>query len=315
MTDQMEQRLTAAAEALREHELATRRDAELGDRLDELETRLVELRAQHAEEQGDVERLEGLSLTRVLAALRGNRDDALARERAEVAAVEYRVAEVEARLAAVRQEHEANQARLKRLASAPTTYAAVLDERERYLGESGDPRGARLLDLADERGRLAGEAREISEAQRAAGAAAEALAWVEDRLRSASDWSTYDTFFGGGVIASAIKHSRLDEVARAASSADRCLAVLRTELSDVPGMASIVPLVAVGGFTRFADVWFDNIFTDLSVRDQIKLAQRNVTRSVQLVDEVRGRLRQRAAQAQDRLAAIEAERHDLLTCS
>jgi hypothetical protein len=64
-----------------------------------------------------------------------------------------------------------------------------------------------------------------------------------------------------------MKHSRLDEAAQAAAYADRCLAVLRTELADVPGLSLTAPQLAVDGLTRFVDVWFDNIFTDLAVRD------------------------------------------------
>jgi hypothetical protein len=44
--------------------------------------------------------------------------------------------------------------------------------------------------------------------------------------------------------------------------------VLRTELADVDGMALTAPQLAVDGLTRFVDIWFDNIFTDLAVRDR-----------------------------------------------
>ena len=90
-----------------------------------------------------------------------------------------------------------------------------------------------MLALAGERGRLHGELTEIAEAQQAAAEATDALKQVRSRLGSASAWSAYDTFFGGGAIASAVKHSRLDDAADAAARADQCLAVLRTELADV----------------------------------------------------------------------------------
>lgn len=311
--DDIEQRLASAAEALREYEVTTRRSAELHRRTGELTSQLAALRARHAREQEDVERLEGLSLTRVLASLRGARDDALARERAEADAARYRVAEAESRLEALRREHRAAQARLGQLAAAPSNYAAVLDAKQRHLNESGDPRRTRLLALADERGRLTAETHEVTEAKQAARAAWQALTQVRDKLDSASGWSTYDTFFGGGAISSTIKHSRLDEAAQAAARADRCLTVLRTELADVPGMALTAPQLAVDGLTRFVDVWFDNIFTDLAVRDRIKQAQHNVAQSMRMVRDVQTRLEQRTAQVQARLATIDAERRDLLT--
>jgi hypothetical protein len=311
--DDIEHRLAAAAEALREYEVTERRGTDLRARMDEMATRLAALQARYVGEQQDVARLEGLSLTRVLASLRGARDDMLARERAEADAARYRLAEARARLEALQREHDVAQARLGQLAEAPNTYAAVLDEKERHLRGSADPRGARLLELADERGRRTGELREVAEALHAARTAHDALAQVQRKLGSASGWSTYDTFFGGGALSSAVKHSRLDEAAQAAAHADRCLAVLRTELADVEGPALTAPRLVVDGLTKFVDVWFDNIFTDLAVRDRIKQAEQNVNRSMRLVREVHGRLGQRATQTRADLATIETERSNLLT--
>ncbi|SNT63274.1 hypothetical protein SAMN05421812_11541 [Asanoa hainanensis] len=312
MGDDIERRLASAAEALREHEVVGRRSADLRRRADELTGELAALRTRAAAEQLDVDKLEGLSLTRVLASLRGSRDDRLARERAEAETARYRVADASARLAALQREQAAARARLDDLAHAPAAYAAVLDEKERLLAASADPRRTRLLELADERGRLQGELHEIAEAVAAAQVAADDLALVQDGLRGASGWSTYDTFFGGGPLASAMKHSRLDATAAAAARADRSLAVLRTELADVPSAEATAPHLAVDGLTRFVDVWFDNIFTDLAVRGRIQRAQENVARCAAMVDDVRGRLQRRTAAAHERLEAIAAERHDLL---
>jgi hypothetical protein len=313
MHDEIEQLLADAARAVREYELTCERCRELGSRQDETLAELALLRARDADEQHDVERLEGLSLTRLLVSLRGTRDDAMARERAEADAARYRVAECGARLEAVRRELDAARERQDRLAAAPAVYAAVLEQKERQLAQSGDPRARQLLALADERGRLLAETTEISEAQQAADAAGQALARVRERLGSASAWSVYDTFLGGGAMASAVKHSRLDEAAAAAAEADQSLAVLRRELADVGGLTATAPQLAIGAGTRFADIWFDNIFSDLAVESRIHQARQNVDQSLQLVGEVRARLAGRASQGRDRLAAIEAERRNLLT--
>ncbi len=313
MVDDIERRLASAAEALREHEVIGRRSVELRRRADELIDHLVDLRARHASEQADVDRLEGLSLTRVLVSLRGARDDRLARERAEAYGGPLPGRRRGVRLAALRREQAAAHARLDDLADAPLLLCR--DARREGTVSRGfcRPRRERLLALADERGRLTGELHEIAEAVQAARAAADDLALVRDGLRGASGWSTYDTFFGGGVLSSAMKHSRLDATAFAAARADRSLAVLRTELADLPNVVPTAPTLAVGNLTRFVDVWFDNIFTDLAVRGRIKQAEENVFRCLRMVDDVRTRLEQRTAATHDRLAAIATERGDLLT--
>jgi hypothetical protein len=170
----------------------------------------------------------------------------------------------------------------------------------------------RLLELAEERGQLNSGLREVSEARQAGRTAWQALSRLKDKLGSASSWSTYDTFLGGGVIASAMKHSRLDEAARAAAHADQCIAVLRTELADVTGPVASAPSLAVDGLTRFVDVWFDNVFTDFAVGSRIKQAQRNVTRSLQMVSEAEARLKDHADHLTARLATIETDRRNLL---
>jgi hypothetical protein len=139
------------------------------------------------------------------------------------------------------------------------------------------------------------------------------LSQVQDRLGNASGWSTYDTWFGGGMIASSIKHERMDEAAQAAATADQRLAVLRTELADVGDPGLTAPQLALSGGTKFVDVWFDNFFTDMAVADRIRQAERQVAESAQTVDRLRALLTSRASDMQARLNAIEAERDSLLT--
>jgi hypothetical protein len=167
----IENRLAATAQAVREREVIGQRLAELRARHGEFETELAGLRDKARDERKDVERLEGMSLGRVLASLAGSRDERLARERAEADAARYKMAEAASRLEAVRGELAAAEARLAALESAPQAYAAVLDEKERYLTRSGAGRGGALLALADERGRLTAELNETDEAIRAADAA------------------------------------------------------------------------------------------------------------------------------------------------
>ena len=313
MSDDIEQRLAAAAQAARELEVTRQRSADLQARQDHLGSELAVLQAQYQHEQKDVDRLEHLSLSRVFASMKGSREDALTREQAEANAVRVRVADAQARLEAVRSELQAAQNRLGQLASAPQAYAAMLAEKERHLTESGDPRRATLLSLADERGRLNAELAEMNEAMAAADAARQALSVVEDRLGSASGWNTYDTFFRGGMLATAMEHSRLDDAAAAAAEADRRMAVLRTDLTELDRVAETSPMITLSSATRFVDLWFNNIFTDLAVRDRIQQGQQNVAQSLQMVSAIEGRLKTQSAEVQSRLSQIEAQRRDLLT--
>jgi hypothetical protein len=310
MIDDLEKKLAEAAEAVREHDVHALRRSALAERMAAVQAEIDSLCTRVAEEEYDVERLEGLSLTRILAALRGSRDDDLAFERAQADAARYRLAEARAKLAALRAEDGDARSRLAALSSAPAIHAGLLQEKERRLAASPTPSGRRLLEIAEQRGVLDAELRELAEATRAATAADEALAAVRASLSSAKSWSTYDTFFGGGAISSAVKHSRLDDAAAAAASADRCLAVLRTELADVNEVR--LPAMTVDGGTRFVDTWFDNIFTDMRVRDQIRDSLAGVERCAGAVHRIRRELEQRTHTARERRAALEAERRRIV---
>jgi hypothetical protein len=159
--------------------------------------------------------------------------------------------------------------RCHELADAQQQLDAALAEKEHYLRGREDPVGRQVLQLAQQRGAVLDEQREVREALAAAEEAAGALAVTGQALTSAAGWSAYDTFFGGGLISSAVKHSRLDEAAYAATEADRRLAVLRSELADVEVDAVALPGIRLGSGTRFLDICFDNIITDFAVRNRI----------------------------------------------
>ena len=303
----------SAARDVREFEVCGQRCADLQVRTKSAQADVTTARGRYAGELHDVERLEHMSLTRVLASLHGSRDDTLARERAEADAARFRVAEAESRLAAVQGELAAADDRRQQLAGAPGAYADALAAKERYLTEANDPRSATLLQLAAERGGLTAEISAMHEAQQLAADADAALAQARDRLGSASSWSTYDTYFGGGMIASVVKHQRMDEAARAAAEADRRLAALRTELVDVARLGPTAPRLSASAGLKVTDILFNNIFTDLAVGYQIREAQEDVDIAAALVGDIRAQLTHRVAAAEERLAAIEVERRNLIS--
>jgi chromosome segregation ATPase len=313
MSEQIEQLLAAAAQAAREYDLCRQQHDQQGAREKEAAADLAAARLEYAGEEKDVERLEHLSLTRVLASLHGSRDDALAREKAEAEAARYKITQAQQRLNAARAELASLQGRLAQLAGAPQAYADALAAKEQYLTHSADPRGARLLALADERGRLVAELNELHRATNDADAAGQALADVQNRLGTAANWSTFDTYFDHGMIANAIKHDRIDQAAQAADVADQRLAALRTDLAELGGYEPTAPRLEIGGGFKFADIFFNNIFTDLAVGRQIRDAQDNADRSVQQVRALQDQLKDQISAVTGRLNAMDAERQQLLT--
>lgn len=308
----IEARLAELAGLVRESELLQRRRSELDARLTEQADKLRDLRAQHAGEVRDVEQLESLSLARVLVALRGSHAEELAKERAEVDAARYRLAEGESRLGALQAEHQAVTVRLHALANLPARYAAVLDEKDRDLRQSGTPEAKRLMVLAEQRGRAEAELRELAEAAVAVDVALGALAEVRRQLDRVSQLQAADNWLGGAVVLS--RPDWLDAVGWAAAHADRCTAVLHTELADV-GLArplgnawtAVAPIGVTGGL--FEQAFLSNVIA----RERITHARRSVDHSAQLVAGVRRELAERTGLVEAHRAAVMRERRAVLT--
>jgi hypothetical protein len=311
-TAELETGLAEAAAEVRELELLRDRLVTLKNREHVLDREADGLRRAARAEAADVDRLEDLTLARVWSTLRGAHRDELARERAEADAARLRLDEATARLDALRSERERVKARIARLADAPRAHADALAALDARIQRSDDPRSRRLLELAEDRGRLVAERRELGEALQAGRAALTWLATTAEALDEAHGLSTYDTYVGGGMISSAVKHSWLDDAAAAAAQADRHLAVLRTELAHVPPVPAMSSGIAVDGLTRFADVWLDNILTDLAVRDAIRQSEQKIAYGRRKVADVVTTLTARDALAREHLDRVETERRALL---
>ncbi|MHC9291563.1 hypothetical protein ACRCUN_03805 [Mycobacterium sp. LTG2003] len=310
MTDTPDDELSAATAAMREAESLQRRLNAAEAAAKESAERASAAQRQVAAEARDVHKLESFSLTMILSHLKGSHDDAMARETAEHHAAEYEYRTQQARADAdqrlvdhlTRQHHA--------LGDVTARYEQALAVKERWLHDHSDPTSVRLIEIAERRGQLTAERTELEQAREAGQQALGDLRSAAERLDSARSWSAYDTWFDGGMIASIVKENRLDDVAVLLRSADSALRRFTTELADVH-MAG-VQAVELSSFTRVFDVWFDNFFTDVMVRDRIIEAQENVDKAIAGVKRILDDLRQREQGTADELAALKGERADLL---
>lgn len=128
---------------------------------------------------------------------------------------------------------------------------------------------------------------EIHEAINAADDALAALRNAEKSLSSAGGWGIWD-MLGGGFFSSLMKHSRIEDAQRDLEAARRALARFKNELADLGRVAEIN--LDMGNLLRFADYFFDNIFSDMMVQSKIREGQRQLSQAIDRVEEVRRRL-------------------------
>ncbi len=312
----------AAVEILRRAAEDRSAHQHLGARVDAARTLVDARRAERDElqerlrvEEADVRRIEGISAARLWATLRGDAPEQAARERAERDAAALAVAGAEACLAQAGAELRRVSAQRAGLGDVEERYAGALAEYERIVtaGAAGDSLGTVASDLrivAADIGRARSDLREVDEAVAALRAAMSALEEAHTRLQSAGGWSTYDTFFGGGMVADLMKHSRIEESADAFARVNRALERLRIELADVG--VSPVQGVEISDTLGVFDVLFDNVFADWMVRERIAQAREQaVTLQVRL-SELDVALANRRLETAERLAALARRREELL---
>ena len=230
-------------------------------------------------EQADVDRLERGSLAAFFYQVVGRMDEKLDKEQQEAYAARVRYDAAARELASIDADLARLEARLKGLSGCEQRYQDALMERFREIKETNSPAAQELMESESRVVELKLRRREIREAVQAGKTALKQAGAVLESLDSARGWSTMD-LVGGGIWSDLAKYDHLDEAQEQVEQLQVDLRRFKTELADVEINAEIQ--VTIEGFLRFADFFFDNLFTDWEVRDRID----------QSIDQVRDTKRQ-----------------------
>lgn len=304
--------LEAALEAVAEHQRVSGRLTRGRAAEEQANAAAVQARLDLAAEAKDVRALESFSPTRIWATLRGSRDTDLDREQAEHQAAEYAVARADALLQQTHDEVRRAEAELAVLGDVAGRREKALLAKEEWLVGAGGATSEDLTRIAGELGGVRSQTTEVAEATAAGDHAAWCLNEAGRRLGGASGWATYDTFFGGGMFGDMMKYDHMDEAQKLLHQADQALRTFAVELADV-GMQTVVQGLKVDGLTQAFDVFFDNIFSDWSVKSRIDDAARRTQEAAATVAELRSRLAERSRELAERQQALTVERERLLS--
>ena len=302
--------LEHAAAAREAHAHLVRRLASSRGHVRGFDRQVEELRRRLGAESADVDRLEGLSLAKVWATLKGSHASDLERETAERDAARYTLAEAEERRRVAAHECEAVEARLADLGDVDAAHERAVVAKEAWITRSGHETAAPLARIAERRGELLAVDEEAREAHRAGVAAADLLVHASELLGSAQSWSTWDTFGGGGLVTDLVKYAQVDRAQELLRRADEALQAFSRELADLH--LDVVRGVQVDQMTRTFDVWFDNIFSDMAVRARIQEAGRHVADASVQVRQALAVLETECRDLAEELASLAEERERLL---
>ena len=260
-------------------------------------------------EKEDFEKLERLSLSTVFYTLVGKRDEQVDQEKQDYLAAKLKHDETKEAVRSLEKEIARYKNELKLMGDPSAEYERLLKEKEELLLNAQDQTSTRLFDLSNEEVQLFQLCKELREAITAGDSAARHLQKTSDELQSARGWGGAD-MLGGGLITTAIKHSKLDNAQHSVQQAQAALGIFQRELADVKEYRKID--IEPGSFARFADYFFDGLIVDMVIQSRIKSSHDSVSKRLAEVKRTVWHLKNRLKEAESALENAQSQRRMLV---
>lgn len=258
------------------------------------------LRAIRSREERDVERLEGGSLTALFYGMTGKKPEKLDKEQREAYEAAVRHDTVLGELETMDYEIQQLESRKRSMNELENRLESAIRERKEWLKANCPEKAQDILDAEARIASLSGQLKEITEALDAGKSAKQTTEAIKKSLKSAEGWGTWDVL-GGGLMTTMVKHSHLDEAQNQVNVLQQRLRTFRTELVDVSFDSDIQ--IQIDGFLRFADYFWDGIFSDWMVLGKIHDSQNQVYEVSSKIDQILGKLGTMKNQVEQELGA------------
>lgn len=280
--------------------------------LREAEGNVRELLQKYEKEQMDVEQLKNKTLSATLLRLVGKYEHRLEKEEQEILSAKLEYDKATDRVKELRLELEDIEQRVYTLKQEQRTYEEEIKRREQTIAQGlNNETSEQYRNLEEEREILEHQLVEVNEALRAASRAKSTARSVMQHLDSAESWATYDVWAKGGIFTHMAKYDHLDKAEADFNRLSSQLKDLKKELSDI-AMSNVPAMGGIDSTTRAVDFWFDNIFTDLNVRDKIRSDSDQIRSLYGSIDRTITKIEHKKAEVLRKLDYIEQQKNDLI---
>ena len=283
---------------------------ELQNQRREYDREVISLRVAFRKEQEDVQKLEGKSLANYFFQVVGKLDGKLDQERREAYAAKVKLDAVERELAGIEADISEIQTQLNEIQIAEAQYTEELEKKRAMLKASGTAAADQIIEIEQTIAALEAQKREIKEAISAGYSARGTADRILSELESADGWNTWDMFGGGGILTHMAKHEHLDSAQDLVSELQSKLRRFKTELADIQITANMQ--VNIDGFLRFADYFFDGLFVDWEVGDQISRSMNSVSSTKSQISKTIDKLSQMEKASDHEIAVLKAKLDELI---
>jgi hypothetical protein len=272
--------------------------------LKELEDKKTNLQTELKKEERDYDNLLKKSLNNLFLEMLGKMEAREQKEYQDVIAVKLKLEETENQLINLKSSiHQLEEERAS-LYGCEREYEELSRLKYRQLSENNAESAEKIHSFEEQIQSLKGNLTEIKEAEAAGKAVLAKIEIAEEKLDSAHGWGTWD-ILGGGLVSDVMKHSYLDDAQAAVNSIQTLLHHFHTELADIKLDENLS--VQIDGFTKFADFFFDGIFSDWAVQSRINSSIEDIASLHSNIDRVMDKLNALRKTAESNLIRTEEQ--------
>ncbi|WP_122640569.1 MULTISPECIES: hypothetical protein [unclassified Romboutsia] len=266
------------------------------------ESDLSDLEYKLKKELNDVEKLKKLSLSSIVSTIMNNKEMKIEKEEKEYITAKIEYDKCNSKVILLKKNISDMEERLNYLKTCEIEYSKLLREKIDLINTYGDENDKKkILDMEKYIDEYLMEIKELEESISVGNCLMGEIKETKKLLESAKTWSNLD-LFGGDLISSLAKHSKVDEAQRHFSIISNLLERFNKELEDVR-----ISSLNFSTTSRTLDIFFDNIFSDISVNSQINKSYDDVCNLERRVNRIIGVLKENKTRISDVISAKREE--------
>ncbi|QAA30721.1 hypothetical protein [Clostridium manihotivorum] len=305
--------IRSAKEKVKEKEHIEQRIKELKELLDGYEKELIEFKQKLTKEELDIKKLEGITLSNLLAVILNNKEEKLDKEKKEYIEIKIKFDQCNQKVSDVNEDLSKLGKELDRVGNANIQYKKLIKEKEEQVKSIGSEASKeKLRELENLRLDLCTSIKELKEAVLSGENLLARIDDAQDSLSSAKNWGTLD-LFSDSIIVSIEKHEKIDDTQVKLNKIPYLVDKFKKELSDVTAsFETISNKLEFSLITKTVDIFFDNIFTDISVLTKIEESYDEIRHLARYVDECVIDLKREKERLEDEVVNIDGKINDFI---
>ena len=241
----------------------------------------------------------------------GSKEEQIEKERQEYLQASLKYDEAKKSLELLEYERSLLEGKTKKLPQLQAKLDRLMKLREKSLIESDSEAGRKILELLlilDTNREFIGNVQQVGKTGREAISLLDQMA---GHLRQAKNWGQWD-MAGRQRGASYMKHSAIDKARDLAYHAKHLLARFESDLKHIYGAQRFNLNIEFDAYSRFTDIFFDNLISDWIVQQKIQNALSNVLSVRDKITRILQSLDGEITKAEEKISSLESQRRSLI---